>query len=208
LAGSAGAAAGPFRERRIAVSGAEIRLLEGGAGEPLLVLPATSGPSPSPALERLAGRYRVIALGLAAAAPRETAARAAAAAAALGVSPCDVLGTAAGALAALWLAADAPGAVRALVLESPPEPEADLAGRLPGVTVPALLLCGTRDGGAAPGPGVAGQRLLPNAFLTYLYDAGPDLQADRPAAFAAVVADFLARQGAFLVRAGTAPVVP
>jgi pimeloyl-ACP methyl ester carboxylesterase len=206
LPASAGAADGTFAKHRITVSGREAGYLEGGAGGPLLVL-AADGPRLSGALELLAARHRVIALGVAELAPREAAARAAAVAAALGLGACDVLGTAAGALAALWLAADAPGGVRALVLESPPAPPGGLAGQLPGIGAPVLLLRGTRDA-ATPDPGVAGQRLLPNAFLSYVYDAGPDLQGDRPEAFAAVASDFLSRQGAFLVRAGTTPVMP
>jgi pimeloyl-ACP methyl ester carboxylesterase len=207
VAASAGVADGTFREHRIAVSGRAVSYLEGGAGAPLLVL-APAGRRPSGALKLLAAGHRVLALGLAEIEPRAAAARAGAAAAALNLGACAVLGTAAGALAALWLAADAPGAVRALVLESPPAPPGDLAGRLPGIGAPALLLRGTRDGAAAPDPGVTGQRLLPNAFLSYVYDAGPDPQGDRPEAFAAVVSDFLGRHGAFLVRAGTAPIAP
>jgi hypothetical protein len=62
LPASAGATEGIFAEHRIAVTGREAGYLEAGAGGPLLVL-AGDGPRPSVALELLAARHRVIALG-------------------------------------------------------------------------------------------------------------------------------------------------
>jgi hypothetical protein len=54
---------------------------------------------------------------------------------------------------------------------------------------------------------VAFQRLLPGAFLSFVYDAGREIRGDRPEAFAALVSDFLTRQGRFLAHdgAGGAP---
>lgn len=194
---------GPFREYRAGAAGRDIRFLQAGAGDPLLVLAGPGGL----ALSLLAARRRVIALdpaaaGLAGSTARELAAAAGRVAASLELGPCDLLGAGAGAAAALWLAADAPDRVRALVLESPPAPGPDLAAVLPGIGAPALVLSGTRDEAGPPGPGVAYQQLLPNAFLSYVYDAGPDIRGDRPDAFAAVVSDFLTRQGRFLARDG------
>jgi pimeloyl-ACP methyl ester carboxylesterase len=105
---------GPFRVYRAGVAGRDIRFLEAGVGDPLLVLDGPGGP----ALSQLAAKRRVIALdpaaaGSAAGTARELAAAAEDAAESLGLGPCNLLGTAAGALAALWLAADAPDRVRA-----------------------------------------------------------------------------------------------
>jgi pimeloyl-ACP methyl ester carboxylesterase len=191
---------GPFKAHRAGVSGRDLEYLEAGAGDPLLVLGGSAGL----ALVELAETRRVIvpgltSAGLAGTGGRELAAAAGGVTASLGLGPCDLLGTGAGGAAALWLAAGAPDRVRALVLESPPDPEPELAAVLPGLLAPVLLLCGTRD---EPGPGVACQQLLPNAFLSYVYGAGPDIRGDRPGAFAAVAADFLARHGRFLARDG------
>jgi pimeloyl-ACP methyl ester carboxylesterase len=187
-------------------AGEEFEFLEAGVGDPLLVLGGSDGPG----LTLLAATRRVIALDLTAAGAdaREQAAAAGAAAAALELGPVDLLAAAGGAEAALWRAAGAPGLVRSLVLESPAAPGPDLAAALPGIGVPALVVCGTRSGDAgADGPGVALQRLLPGAFLSFVYDAGRDIRGDRPEAFAALVSDFLTRQGRFLARdgAGGAP---
>jgi pimeloyl-ACP methyl ester carboxylesterase len=196
---------GPFRAYRAGAAGGEFEFLEAGVGDPLLVLGGSGGPG----LTLLAATRRVIALDLPAAGhAREQAAAAGTAVAALGLGPVDLLADAAGAEAALWRAADAPELVRSLVLESPAAPGPELAAALPGVGVPALVLCGTRSGDAGPdGPGVAFQRLLPGAFLSFIYAAGRDIRGDRPEAFAALVSDFLTRQGRFLAHdgAGGAP---
>jgi pimeloyl-ACP methyl ester carboxylesterase len=196
---------GPFRVFRAGAAGREIEFLEAGVGDPLLVLGGAAGP----ALSQLAARRRVIALDLAAAGLAGTTARERAAAVGavidrLELGPCELLAAAAGAEAALWRAALAPDRVRAIVLESPPEPGPELAAALAGIVAPALVLCGTRDDAGPAGPGVTCQQLLPNAFLSYVYDAGRDIRGDRPDAFAALVSDFLTRHGRFLARDGAA----
>jgi pimeloyl-ACP methyl ester carboxylesterase len=192
---------GPFRVFRAGAAGRETEFLEAGVGDPLLVLGGSGGP----ALSQLAARRRVIALDLAAGtSARERAAAIGAVAGSLELGPCDVLAAGEEAAAALWLAADAPDLVRAIVLESPPDPGPELTAALAGIFAPALLLCGTRDDAGPAGPGVTCQQLLPNAFLSYVYDAGHDIRGDRPDAFAALVSDFLTRQGRFLARDGAA----
>jgi pimeloyl-ACP methyl ester carboxylesterase len=189
---------GPFRTYRAGAAGEEFEFLEAGVGDPLLVLGGSGGPG----LLLLAATRRVIAVDLPAAGgtAREQAAAAGAAAAALELGTVDLLAAADGAEAALWLAADAADLVRSVVLESPAVPDHELAAVLAGIRVPVLALCGTRGGDA--GAGVALQRLLPGAFLSFVYDAGRDIRGDRPEAFAGLVADFLTRQGRFLARAG------
>lgn len=80
-----------------------------------------------------------------------------------------------------------------------PAYDEELASLIAGVTVPALVLYGTRDGVFPPAQGAIYQRLMPNAFFSYVYDAAHDIQGDRPEAFAGVVSDFLTRQAGFLV---------
>ena len=105
-------------------------------------------------------------------------------------------GTASGGVAALRIAVDAPERVAALVLESPvEEPQAWMRD----VQAPTLVLLGTHDADASPGLGARYKALLPNCHLVLVYDAGRDIAADRPEAFADVVADFLERREAFVI---------
>ena len=105
-------------------------------------------------------------------------------------------GTGADVAAALRLAVQQPGRVTALVLESPmQEPEAWMRD----VHASALVLLGTHDAGAPPGLGARYKALLPNCHLVFVYDAGRDIAAGRPEAFADVVADFLERREAFVI---------
>ena len=103
-------------------------------------------------------------------------------------------GTGAGAAAALQMALQEPERVTAVVLESPDQEEAWMRD----VSAPVLVLVGTRDA-APPGLGARYKALLPNCHLVFVYDAGRDIAAHRPEAFADVVADFLERREAFVI---------
>jgi pimeloyl-ACP methyl ester carboxylesterase len=85
-----------------------------------------------------------------------------------------------------------------------PAHDEELARLLAGVAIPTLVLYGTRDGVFPPVQGATYQRLMPNAFFSYVYDAAHDIQGDRPEAFAGIVSDFLTRQATFLVREDSA----
>jgi pimeloyl-ACP methyl ester carboxylesterase len=72
--------------------------------------------------------------------------------------------------------------------------------------IATLVLCGTEDADT-----VAARRcaaLIPNAHLTFVYAAGPAIAADRPEAFADVVADFLERREAFVISRATTLIHP
>jgi pimeloyl-ACP methyl ester carboxylesterase len=89
---------------------------------------------------------------------------------------------------------------RALVqrLAGPPRDPA-LESRLPALDVPVLVLFGTRDRVIPPALGAIYRELLPSCHLVLVYDAGHELHADRPEAFASVVDEFLRRPDGFLV---------
>ncbi len=112
----------------------------------------------------------------------------------------DLLAHAQAAEEALRLALRRPLAVHALVLAAA-APPADLAlvARFAELTVPTLAVLGTRDGEVPPETGRRWRALLPRCHLVFLYDAGHDLAADRPQAFADIVLDFISDPGAFLV---------
>jgi pimeloyl-ACP methyl ester carboxylesterase len=80
----------------------------------------------------------------------------------------------------------------------PPRDEA-LESRMPGLNVPVLVLFGTMDRMIPPEMGRLYCDKLPNCHLILVYDAGHEVDADRPEAFVSVVSDFLQHHEAFLV---------
>jgi pimeloyl-ACP methyl ester carboxylesterase len=74
-----------------------------------------------------------------------------------------------------------------------------LESRMPGLHVPVLVLFGTMDRMIPPEMGRLYCEKLPNCHLILVYDAGHEVDADRPEAFVSVVGDFLRRHEAFLV---------
>ncbi len=118
-----------FREGHVEADGFRIRYLEAGEGPPLVHLHGAGGMRLNPAHDLLAQRHRVIAFempGFGNSAENTTtqnqaelAATMGRAAAALGLDRYNLLGTSFGARTALYLAAQRPEAVMALVLESP-----------------------------------------------------------------------------------------
>jgi|SRR5579863_1586608 len=118
-----------FRERHIAADGFRIRYLEAGEGPPLIHLHGAGGLRLNPAHALLAKKHRVIAFEMPGfgdsaenSATKDQAALArtmAMAAETLGLDRFNLMGTSFGARTALWLAAEVPDRVAALVLESP-----------------------------------------------------------------------------------------
>ncbi len=74
-----------------------------------------------------------------------------------------------------------------------------LESRMPGLNVPVLLLFGTMDRMIPPEIGRMYCERLLNCHLVLVYDAGHEVDADRPEAFASVVGDFVQRHEEFLV---------
>ena len=117
-----------------------------------------------------------------------------------------------------WLAVRHPARISALVLELPvamrparpagaakdatsdpardPALEQGLRGLL---DMPVLVLFGTRDTISAPETGRLYKDLIPDAHLVFVYGAGHAIAAERAAAFAEVVFDFLERSHAFVI---------
>jgi pimeloyl-ACP methyl ester carboxylesterase len=123
------AAGAAFREGQVEADGFTIRYLEAGEGPPLVHLHGAGGLRLNPAHDLLAAHYRVIAFempGFGASAENsrtrnqaELARTMGAATAQLGLARFDLMGTSFGARTALYLAAQSPERVSALVLESP-----------------------------------------------------------------------------------------
>jgi len=114
----------------------------------------------------------------------------------------NVLATGRASRDALGLARDMGDRVLALALESPEAP-GDVTP-----AAPTLVLLGTRDDSGAPAAGRACAQRIPGAHLVFVYDAGHAISADRPDAFAEVVADFLERHDAFVISRSTTVIHP
>lgn len=101
--------------------------------------------------------------------------------------------------AALALAAAHPDEIEALVLLAPSKAAFNENGdRLGEAKVQILVLAGTLDGESGEAA-TAFKQKLPACHLVYVYDAGRDMDAERPEAVAKVTRDFLTRRDKFLV---------
>jgi pimeloyl-ACP methyl ester carboxylesterase len=80
-----------------------------------------------------------------------------------------------------------------------PDRDPELEARLQRLAVPTLVLFGTVDRVIPPDMGHFYKELMPNCNLVFVYDAGHAISADRPEAFAEVVADFIERREAFVI---------
>jgi pimeloyl-ACP methyl ester carboxylesterase len=117
-----------------------------------------------------------------------------------GLESFDLLACGGAAAEGLRIALARSGAVRAVVLAAATPPaDASLIERFASLKIPTLVLFGTRDTDVPPEAGRRWRALLPGCHLVWLYEAGRDLSAERPEAFADIVLDFLSDPGAFLV---------
>ena len=152
----------------------------------LLLLTEPGAPRAEAARARLGERFRVVALDA-----RE------------GLETFNLLAVGGASRAVATLAREAGARLRAVVLESP-----DAPGASDTLTVPTLIVLGTRDGEAAQAAGRAWADRTPGAHLVYVYDAGHAIGEDRPEAFAEVVGDFFERQDAFVISRSTTVIHP
>jgi pimeloyl-ACP methyl ester carboxylesterase len=192
-----------FREGHIELDGLRIGYADGGQGPALLCLCDAGELRIGRADDLLAEQFRVVLLEM----PDtdglppdpDLAGRIAGVATALGVTRFSAIGGAAHATPTLSLALQQPARVEALVLVAPEVSPPDLEIRLREVSLPTLLLFGTREGAAPAETARLYCEALPNCHLLLVYDAGRDIAADRPEAFAAVVTDFLQHHESFIV---------
>jgi pimeloyl-ACP methyl ester carboxylesterase len=92
-------------------------------------------------------------------------------------------------------------------LLSPPR-DAELEARMRHLETPTLVLFGTLDHVIPPAMGRIYKELMPNCHLSFVYDAGHLIGAERPEAFVEVVADFLDRHEAFVISRGDTVIHP
>jgi 3-oxoadipate enol-lactonase len=89
-----------------------------------------------------------------------------------------------------------------------PNRDADLEARLGGLTIPVLVVFGTRDTLIPPEMGHIYKDLIPDAHLVFVYDAAHSIAGERPEAFVEVVADFLEREDAFVISRAKTVILP
>jgi pimeloyl-ACP methyl ester carboxylesterase len=89
-----------------------------------------------------------------------------------------------------------------------PDRDSALEGRLRDLATPTLVVFGTRDSVIPSDTGRIYKDLMPHSHLVFVYDAGHAVAAERPEAFAEVVADFLERRDAFLISRARTEIFP
>ncbi len=217
-----------FTKRLVRLDGSQVRYLEAGHGEPVVVLARGDDPSSLPLSNMLAEHFHVFVFDISHLAPsasnqlpilsRDLARTLARAADAAGLKRYALVSTSADVAIALWQAIDVPQQIDALVLISPAlvlseqsdagndlftDPE--LVGRLSELQAPVLLLVGTEDQAIPRETGRTYVERIPHCYYVLVYDAGREIEAQRPDALFAVVHDFLKRRETFIVkRPGTA----
>jgi pimeloyl-ACP methyl ester carboxylesterase len=217
-----------FTERLVRLDESQVRYLEAGHGEPVVVLTRGDDPSSLPLSNLLADHFHVFVFDTSHLAPpslneqsllpHDLARNLARAAAAADLKRYALVSTSADVAIALWHSIDAPQQIDALVLISPAlvlsdqndagndlftDPE--LVGRLSELQAPVLLLVGTEDDAIPRETGRMYVERMPHCYYVLVYDAGRAIEAERPDALFAVVRDFLERRETFIVkRPGTA----
>ena len=217
-----------FTKRLVRSDESQVRYLEAGHGEPVVVLARGDDPSSLPLSNMLAEHFHVFVFDISHLAPsasnqlpilsRDLARTLARVAAVAGLKRYAVVSTSADVAIALWQAIDVPQQIDALVLISPAlvlseqsdagndlftDPE--LVGRLSELQAPVLLLVGTEDQAIPRETGRTYVERIPHCYYVLVYDAGRAIEVERPDALFAVVRDFLERRETFIVkRPGTA----
>jgi pimeloyl-ACP methyl ester carboxylesterase len=217
--------------------GVRMRYLEGGAGDPIVVLHGGEGLAWSSIHESLAGRYRVIApevpfVGTGARlSMRELGRTLTSFASGLGLDRYRLMSSGLSARIALWQAIDTPERIDALVMIAPaailpddwpapagmpaalaelarPHRDPELERRLGEIRAPVLVIFGTRDDVVPPAMGRHYRERIPNSYYVMVYDAGHAIAAERPDALTKLVGDFLERGDAFIVNRASGLINP
>ncbi len=211
-------------ERSIQVNGTQLRCLEAGQGSPVLILRRAVADTESPLPALLAQQFRVIVLEIPEFPTQESRKLAHTlnqAAASIGLDHYVLISSANSASLALWQAIDGPDHIDGLVLISPtvllPEgytdangaiPEPALIGSLGEVHTPTLVLFGTNDTAIPPETGRMYVEQLPDCYYALMYDAGHDIETERPQALYEAVCDFVERRGTFIVERNSTAINP
>jgi pimeloyl-ACP methyl ester carboxylesterase len=203
-----------FSQSSIEVNGFPIRYCEAGQGDALICL-QDDGHRPSKAHELIAQRHRLIVFetpgsdrsSARATSPKGLADAMHTAVAGIGIDRFSIMADSHSAELALRMAIAHPQRVDAFVLLAPAMPDVsekdrndEFEARLPSLETPVLTLIGTNDPIVSSASARRYREKLRDFHLVMVYGAGAAMDAERPEAVAAVVEDFLARGGSFIVR--------
>jgi len=200
-----------FAERRIDVDGASVRCLEAGRGAVVVTLHGDADAGPTALEKLLAQRFRVVALespGLAAQPPQNAARLVVKAVRTLGLEQYSLLASTSAAAPAVHHAIEAAAQVEALILLSPSGRMGELDARLGDVKATTLVLAGTRYKPAASAAARMCADRIPDSYFMVVYDAGPGMENERPAALFEAIADFIERRGRFVLERQDSALVP
>ena len=214
-------------ERSIQVNGTQIRYREAGQGSLVVILRSaeeSEGHTASPLQTLLAQQFRLVVLEipeLPTQEPRQVADTLNQAATSIGLDHYVLIGSADSASLALWQAIDGPDHIDGLVLISPTvllpkghpntnaaTPDAALIGCLREVQTATLALFGTNDTAIPPETGRMYVEQLPDCYYALMYDAGHDIETERPQALYEAVRDFVERRGTFIVERNNTAINP
>ena len=189
-------------ERRVEADGVSVRYREHGRGETVIVLHRDGDRAANEFEQMLAEKFRVVALesgAFAARSPQEAGRLLARAVEALATGKYALVAYRHAAAAALCHAAEPLPALESLVLLSPSGDFAPAEPRLSLIKVPTLLLVGTKDEPATVTVGRVCAESIPECYPMLVYDSGPSMASERPAALYEAVSDFLQRRGRFVL---------
>ena len=140
-----------------------------------------------------------------------------AAVAPLATGPYGLIGVSSAASVAIRHALRSPESITALVLVSPlavrpagaPEGSTDdMEPRLAEIQCPTLAVFGQADGMIDPTVPSLYRSRIPNCNVAFVYDAGHDIEAERPQALLNLVADYLERRETFIVQSRSGAINP
>jgi hypothetical protein len=191
-----------FSDRRIDADGTPVRCLERGQGGAVVTLHNDAGAAPTALEQLLAQKFRVLALEsntFATRAPQDAARILSRALANLGLGKYGLIASGPTAAATLCQVAEAAAPPETLVLLSPAGPLAGAEAKLGHISVPTLILLGTRDDQATQAVGRLCADHIRESYPMLVYDSGPAMATERPAALFEAVADFLERRGRFVL---------
>src|SRR5215469_1506109 len=181
------------------INGKELRYTDAGSGNVVILLRAAQN---SALADRLAQDFRLITLDLHDSKPEPNLAEAIGRTAdQLGIARYCLIAESELAELAIAHAIGSGDSVEALVLQAPAYASNGTSGdlRLEEIGAPTLVLFGTRDQVVPPETGRNYARRIPKCFYTLVYDAGHDIEVDRPASLYAVVRDFLEHREKFTI---------
>ena len=182
-----------------------LRYAQSGKGPAVVMFSSAGGTLVDDVATALAADYRLLVLDVSNASStglQQFATNVVSALAKLGVTSFNAIGASQGVTFAFAHAVYTPTAVNRLILVSPPLAsiqDPGLSNKLPDITVPTLILVGTRDRTGSREAGRLCRAHIPASHLLLVYEAGAAIMTDRREACLSPIREFLAQGEGFIV---------